>query len=308
MEKNRYTKTTFYKGLKMTKIRFHLAVVLGVTSALLCSFNTTVKAGEIAIKSGEKMAFMGDSITAAGWGSKTGYVRLVISGLEANGIKVTPIPAGISGHKSNQMLARLDKDVISKKPDWMSLSCGVNDVWHGARGVNLEDYKKNITEIVDKCQTAGIKVMILTSTMIRETPDNAENKKLADYNAFLLQLAKEKNLPIADLNADMQAIVIEHQKATKSKGNFLTRDGVHMNPFGDMMMAKGILRAFGMDDAQIKTAEAAWDKLTVPQNFQADISFAQFKKFQQSSPEKQKEIMTKVKKAATDVMVEYIDK
>ena len=71
------------------------------------------------------------------------------------------------------MLARLDKDVISKKPQWMTLSCGVNDVWHfklklGKRtfqGVGLEDYKKNIRAIVDKAQAAGIKVMILTSTM-----------------------------------------------------------------------------------------------------------------------------------------------
>ena len=44
--------------------------------------------------------------------------------------------------------ARLDRDVISKKPDWMTLSCGVNDVWHGKRGVNLEDYKKNIASII----------------------------------------------------------------------------------------------------------------------------------------------------------------
>ena len=292
----------------MTKIRFQLAVAMSLTSALLCLFNPHLKAGEIAIKSGEKMAFMGDSITAGGWGSPTGYVRLVIAGLDANGIKVTPIPAGVSGHKSNQMLARLDKDVIAKKPDWMSLSCGVNDVWHGARGVNLEDYKKNITEIIDKCQTSGIKVMILTSTMIKETPDNAENKKLADYNAFLLQLAKEKNLPVADLNADMQAIVIEHQKTTGSKSNYLTRDGVHMNPFGDMMMAKGILRAFGLDDAQIKTAEEAWDKLPVSQNFQADINFAQFKKYMEAAPEKQKEIMAKVRKAAGEVMTESIEK
>ncbi len=28
------------------------------------------------------------------------------------------------------MLARLDEAVISKKPQWMTLSCGVNDVWH----------------------------------------------------------------------------------------------------------------------------------------------------------------------------------
>ena len=47
------------------------------------------------------------------------------------------------------MLARLQKDVIDRHPDWVSISCGVNDVWHGERGVLLPDYKKNMTQIVD---------------------------------------------------------------------------------------------------------------------------------------------------------------
>jgi len=58
-------------------------------------------------------------------------VTLVMRGLEANGVKATSIPAGISGHKSNDMLGGLQNDVLNKKPDWMTLSCGANDVWHG---------------------------------------------------------------------------------------------------------------------------------------------------------------------------------
>ena len=44
-----------------------------------------------------------------------GYLNLVMTGLESAGIKAVKIPAGISGHKSNQMLARLERDVIQKK-------------------------------------------------------------------------------------------------------------------------------------------------------------------------------------------------
>ena len=77
---------------------------------------------EIKVKSGDKIAFLGDSITQGGWSNPAGYVRLVIAGLEANGVHAEPVPAGISGHKSDQMLARLEKDVLSKKPQWMTLS------------------------------------------------------------------------------------------------------------------------------------------------------------------------------------------
>ena len=181
-----------------------LHVALG--GALLLA--ASALSAQITVKSGEKIAFLGDSITQQGnW--ESGYINLVMSALEANGIKAVKIPAGISGHKSNQMLARLERDVLKKKPQIMTLSCGVNDVWHGRRGVSLEDYRKNITEIVDKAQAAGIKVYILTSTMIYENPDHANNKKLAAYNDFLRSLAKEKNCVLVDLNADMQKQIAE---------------------------------------------------------------------------------------------------
>jgi lysophospholipase L1-like esterase len=56
-------------------------------------------------------------------------------GTQGRGVDAEAVPAGISGHKSDQMLARLEKDVLSKKPRWMTLNCGVNHVWHGAEGV-----------------------------------------------------------------------------------------------------------------------------------------------------------------------------
>ncbi len=212
------------------------------------------------VKSGEKIAFLGDSITQQGAGGPGGYVRLVISGLEANGVQAEAVPAGISGHKSNQMLERLERDVLAKKPNWMTLSCGVNDVWHGARGVPLDQYKQNITKIVERCQTAGIKVMILTATMITEDQQAENNQKLIPYNAFLRQLAAEKKCALADLNADMQAAIAQAKKnqPRPAKGNFLTSDGVHMGPAGNQMMALGVLKGFGLAEPQLAKARDHW--------------------------------------------------
>ena len=213
----------------------------------------------IAVKSGEKIGFLGDSITAGGWSNPAGYVRLVMAGLKANGIDAEAVPAGISGHKSNQMLARLEKDVLSKKPQWMTLSCGVNDVWHGANGVALEPYKENITKIVDTAGAAGVKVILTTATVIKENLDTPENVKLVPYNDFLRALAKEKKLPLADLNAMCQ----ERIKAENKPGrNVLTGDGVHMNTEGNKLMATGILRAMGLDDAAMAKAQESWAELS----------------------------------------------
>ena len=241
----------------MTKNCFRKLGILIVAGALCAA---TGWAQEIPVKNGDKIAFLGDSITAGGMAGSNGYCRLVIRGLEANGIKAEAIGAGVSGHKSNQMLARLDKDVIAKKPQWMTLSCGVNDVWHGAKGVELPDYKKNITEIVDKAQAAGIKVMILTATMIKEDAENDLNKKLAGYNEFLRQLAREKKCLLGDLNAEMQATIAEMKKTNPLPPgkNYLTGDGVHMAPAGNRMMATGVLKGFGLSEAQLAKAHEAW--------------------------------------------------
>lgn len=213
------------------------------------------------IQDGQKLAFLGDSITQQGAQNPSGYVRLTIDGLATNGIKVTPVTAGISGHKSNDMLTRLEKDVLSKKPAVMTLSCGVNDVWHGSRGVPLESYKQNITAILDQAAAAGVTVVVLTATMIGEDASNENNQKLAPYNDFLRETATARKLPLADLNADMQAALLkarEARAARTSRDNFLTSDGVHMAPPGDLMMAEGVLRALGLDATQLAKARAAW--------------------------------------------------
>lgn len=252
-----------------------------VTTVLICWFFALNAASAqdrtLAVKAGEKIAFMGDSITAGGV-RKNGYVTFVMDALNQEGLNLTKVPAGKSGNKSNDMLARLDKDVISTTPQWMTLSCGVNDVWHfklrlGKRtfkGMPLDEYKENIRTIIEKAQAANIKVMILTSTMIGEDAERELNKKLIPYNDFLRKIAVEKKCLLADLSKDMhealkkipdvegKAKMFGEPKYDRKIKNKLTTDGCHMNTLGNAMMAKGVLRAFGLSEDKIAAAEQSW--------------------------------------------------
>ena len=248
----------------------YTSILATLTLSIACVLHA-----EIPVKSGDKVAFLGDSITQGGQSSPGGYVQLVGSGLAANGVKIEIIGAGISGHKSNQMLERLERDVLSKKPQWMTLSCGVNDVWHGAKGVTIEDYKKNITAIIDQAQAAGVKVMILTSTMIKEDQATAENQKLVGYNDCLRALAVEKKCLLADLNADMQAAIAEAVKSRPGKGNYLTSDGVHMAAVGNVMMATGVLKGFGLTASELTKANEAWLEIPNTSNVAAKMGITQ---------------------------------
>ena len=237
---------------------------------------------DLLVKDGQKVAFLGDSITAQGWEVPGGYVKLVTAGLATLGVHITPIPAGVSGNTSQDMLGRLDRDVISKKPDWMTLSCGVNDVWHGPSGVPLDGYKKNITAILDQCSAAGIKVLVMTATVIGEG-DNDNNRKLAAYNDFLRQIAKERGLPLAEENGAFQAAI----KANPRRGDMpgvLTGDGVHPIAPGHQLMAQTIIQGFGATPDDVAKVKAGWldlpDSASTALQFELDMGGVTIREYQ----------------------------
>lgn len=197
------------------------------------------------IHAGQKLAFLGASITEFGWSHPGGYVKLAVDTLAANGVAIVPIPAGVRGNTSRDMLARLENDVINRKPDWVTIDAGGNDVWHGQ--VDFAEYMANMTTIVDKAQGAGIHVVIQTCTPIGEDLNNEFNPKMAYYNAFLRYLAAQKHCLLCDLNAEF----LLQLKAKTHPDNLLTTDGVHMNDAGNRVMARGLLQTLGLTSAQI---------------------------------------------------------
>lgn len=201
----------------------------------------------IIIRPGQKVAFLGASITEFGWNQPGGYLRLVVECLAANGVGITPVPAGIGGNTSTDMLARIDRDVIAHKPDWMTVDAGRNDVWHGTG--TFDRYMENMTAIVNKAQSAGARVILQTITPIGEEQGNEFNAKLAYYNDFVRYLAGQNGCVLAELNA-MVVEVLKTKPETET-GHMLTVDGTHMNDRGNRVMAAGLLKAMGLTEGQI---------------------------------------------------------
>lgn len=231
------------------------ALILTISVSGVCQMETPK---DFQLKDGDIFVFLGDSITQAG-AQPEGYVSLFQLFCDVNGYEIKTINAGIGGHKSNDMLARLEKDVLSHKPNWVSISCGVNDVWHSfspnLTGVPLPDYQKNMTEIVGRCLQAGAKVILLTATPIMEKIDSPENQKLKDYNDFLRQLAKEKKILLCDLNQTFT----EWYKQKLNDENLMTTDGVHMNPRGNRVMAAEIVKSLGAKANELAQAKKRWE-------------------------------------------------
>jgi len=217
----------------------------------------TQEAAPTILNNVHRIVMLGDSITQFGDGPG-GYVWLVRRYLQdlypGQGLEV--INAGISGNKSTDMLARYQTDVLDKKPDLLTISVGVNDVWHGfydnhplgdgPRGIPLAEYKKNVESMVTQAEKITNKIVILSTTVIHEELDNKENAKAERYNAALQDIAKRHHLIFCDYQKPFRDIIRAYRRTTGGRDDVLTGDGVHMNGSGNRVMAHTLLTAIGI--------------------------------------------------------------
>ncbi len=204
-----------------------------------------------------RVVCLGDSITQFGDGPG-GYVWLFRHYLNAlyPAQNIEVINAGISGNKSTDMIARFQKDVLDKKPDLITISVGVNDVWHGfydnhpmgdgPRGVPLDAYTKNVDDMVTRAQAKGAKVVVLSATVIYEDLGNRLNDKAKAYNAALRDIAKKHHTLFVDYQKPFRSLIETYRKTTGARDNLLTGDGVHMNAAGNKVMAYTLLQGLGI--------------------------------------------------------------
>ncbi|MDR3691984.1 MAG: SGNH/GDSL hydrolase family protein [Fimbriimonas sp.] len=243
---------------------FRIGTTVWSTALLfVISLQALGRTGEIPplLKGVHRVVCLGDSITQMGEGPG-GYVWLVRHYLKNlyPDQTIETLNAGISGHKSTDMIARYQRDVLDRKPDLVTISVGVNDVWHGfydnhplgdgPRGVPIDDYRRNVDTMVAQAQTAGIRVVMLSTTVIEEDLSNRENAKAAKYNGVLREIARAHHCPFVDFQKPFRALIQAYRKGTGGHDNLLTIDGVHMNGSGNEVMAHTILSGLGISPSE----------------------------------------------------------
>jgi lysophospholipase L1-like esterase len=228
------------------------AFLLGTT---LAAFPFGLHAGEIAVQNGQKIGFLGDSITEQGSGP-SGYVHLVIIGLKAEGIETTAIPAGRSGQAAGAIRSRVGS-VLDKGANWITINSGANDlrmVREGKEGGSLESYSQNMAAMVELAKSRGVNVILLTTT---HSPKNTE---IAPYNEFLRKYAKENNILLADVNQAFRDVLLSPPPPgwVGENDSRLLADGVHPNQAGQTLIARVVLLALGVPPEDMPKVEKEW--------------------------------------------------
>jgi len=206
----------------------------------------------VPLMKGDRIVFLGDSITEQGATEPKGYVNLIRDDLNEKhkDLGVEVIGAGVSGNQVPDIQARLERDVLSKKPTLVVIYIGINDVWHGekdpAKGTPKDKYEAGLRDVIRRCQDAGARVVLCTPSVIGEKNDgsNTNDPKLDEYSDVSRAVAKDMKVPVCDLRRAFQAYEKEHNADNKVAG-VLTGDKVHLNEAGDKFVAEQILKMFG---------------------------------------------------------------
>ena len=211
-------------------------------------------------ENGQKILFTGDSITDSDrkrpvgeglWqGVGNGYVRAVDTLLNV----LYPeslfhiCNTGWSGNTSRDLLARFDKDVIDLKPDWVVLMIGANDVWRHfdepalkSQHVQIEEYRANLVAMLDKMKEAGIRPILWTPYLMETNRQDPLRMALESFGNVVKELCQERDI----LCVDAQAIFDDYLQYRYGGG--ISWDRLHPGHIGSMLLARGLLRAIGVD-------------------------------------------------------------
>ena len=128
-------------------------------------------------------------------------------------VPVNVINAGVAGKDATHGLERLERDVLSHKPDLTVVCFGLNDCGKGEEG--LGTYTEALAQIFDQILASGSEVIFMTPNMmadyvsrritapeIREIAQNVANRQQAGVLEQYVETAKEvcnaKNVPICE--------------------------------------------------------------------------------------------------------------
>ena len=209
--------------------------------------------GDLCIKNGQTVLFIGDSITDCGRKNEstplgTGYVQifseLVMAYYPERDIKY--INTGISGNKVTDLKSRWEEDAIAHKPDWLSIKIGINDLHTYLRGdqngVSPEKYAE-VYEYLMEETTKKLKcpiILIEPFYMSRDTSGQTFQSQVLDilpkYLETVHKMSKKYGTKLVRTHDMFQNQLLYREPST------FCQEPVHPNRIGHLLIAVEVLK------------------------------------------------------------------
>lgn len=226
-----------------------------------------VRAAEFALRDGDTVVFLGDSLTAARTYGKfiENYTLLRFPNR-----KVRFINAGFGGDTAEGGLKRLERDVFAHKATVLTVAFGTNDIGWGvyADEEHKQKYLDGIRGIVTACRERGVRVYLCSAAVTAADPAKSEDSFLQKMCDEGMALSKSLGGEAIDVQRSMREVQKRiatwnekiNTKDDAKKDSMHVADGVHLNDLGQLAMAFAILKGLGapadVSSATLDFAEA----------------------------------------------------
>ena len=211
---------------------------------------------DLCFQAGEKVLFIGDSITDCGRREEAaplgeGYVSLlrdlVIWRWPERGLEW--VNRGIGGNRVTDLEGRWEEDVIREQPDWLAVKIGINDLHSHLRGdpgaVGPELFRQVYDRILARAQ-AGTKAKLVLVTCFYISTDHSgqtlESEVLGilpEYLRTTEELAGKYGARLVRLQPMFERLLKYYPAQT------FCPEPVHPNRTGHLMIAQEVLRVLG---------------------------------------------------------------
>ena len=218
---------------------------------------TVAQAGDFAIRDGDTVVFLGDSITAEGT-----YGKIVenYTLLRYPQRKVHFINAGWGGDTAAGGLKRLQRDVFDQHATLLTVAYGINDIgWGGkADDEHRKLYLDSIRQIVQQCKDHKVRVFICSAAVTGADPDKSENdflQKMCDEGMEISRSLGEGAIDVQRTMRQIQKRIKEanaKEKDPKKHETLHAPDTIHLTELGETAMAFAIIKGLGAP------AEVSW--------------------------------------------------
>ncbi len=176
---------------------------------------------------------LGDSVTGIYYhtGSRRAYTDMLGMAIRRAipQADLRMVNAGISGNTTANGLDRMERDVLNHRPDIVTIMFGLNDMTR----VPLDNYKRNLHHIIEKCRAAGSAVLLATPNNVIDTPTRP-TAKLQEYCAAMRTVGSEANVPVCDAYQSFDDL----RRSNEINWRLLMSDEIHPNLDGHRVIAE----------------------------------------------------------------------
>jgi lysophospholipase L1-like esterase len=260
-------------------------VVAALAGCLLSA--AAARGGDFALRDGDTVVFLGDSITAE---RTYGKIVETYTLLRFPGRKVRFINAGWGGDTAAGGLARLQKDVFDRGATVLTVAYGINDIgWGGkADAEHRQKYLDSIRGIVGRCKANNVRVFVCSAAATGADPDKSEDDFLQKMCDEGMKISTSLGEGAIDVQRTMRQVQWRIKQANasvtdeKKKETLHAADGIHLNDLGQTAMAYAILKGLGaprdvssvtLDVRDARVEAEAGCKVTGPSYRDGKLSF-----------------------------------